>query len=67
MEEGQNNADEVFRRILNLRVGEAFLFAPPALLCRKDRIAPERLGSDLLQMKVRKRVTWDGGKSIVCI
>lgn len=65
--EEQKNPDELFRRILNLGVGEALLFAPSALLYRTDGITPETLGSDLLQVKVRKRVTWDGGKSIVCV
>ncbi len=65
--EEQKNPDELFRRILNLRVGEALLFAPSALLYCADGRTPERLGSDLLQMKMRKRVTWDGGKSVVCV
>lgn len=51
MGEGQNNTDEVFRGILNLRVGEALLFAPSALLYRTDGRAPERLGSDFLAPK----------------
>ena len=63
----QKDSDELFRRILHLRVGEALLFAPSALLYRTDEGPPERLGSDPLQMKMRKRVTWDGGKSVVCI
>ena len=62
----EQNSPELFRRILNLRVGEALLFAPSTLLCRKHGRTPERLGTDLLQIKVRRRVTWDGGKSIVC-
>ena len=65
--EEQKDSDELFRRILKLRVGEALMFAPSALLYRSDESSPERLGSDLLQIKVRRRVTWDGGKSIVCI
>lgn len=66
--EEQKNPDELFRRILNLGVGEALLFAPSALLYRTDGITPEMLGSDLLQAKVRKSVTWDGGEnSIVCV
>lgn len=65
MEEEKNDPDGLFRRILNLRVGEALLFAPSALLCRVNGRTPERLGSDLLQVRVRRRVTWDGGKSIV--
>ena len=67
MEEEKTNPDGLFRRILNLRVGEALLFAPSALICRENRRKPERLGSDILQIKVRRRVTWDGGKSIVCM
>ena len=65
MEEEEN--PELFRRILNLRVGEAFLFAPSTLLCRSDARKLERLGPDLLHIKVRRRVTWDGGKSIFCV
>lgn len=56
--EEQKNPDELVRRILNLGVGEALLFAPSAVLYRTDWIMPEMLGSDLLQAKVRKRVTW---------
>ena len=58
---------ELFEQILNLRVGEALVFAPSALLSgkRDGSQGARRLGSDLLQIKVRKRLTWDGGKSIV--
>lgn len=67
MDEGKHGSEELFKRVLNLRVGEALLFAPSALLGSADESAPRRLGSTLLQIKVRKRLTWDGGKSIVCI
>ena len=67
MSHEKNDSEELFKRILNLRVGEALLFVPSALLMRADRGSPSRLGSDLLQAKVRKRFTWDGGKSIVCV
>ena len=46
--EEQKNPDELFRRILNLKVGDALPFAPSALLYRTDGIMPEMLGSDLL-------------------
>lgn len=65
--DSKNSSEELFNRIVNLRVGNALLFAPSALLGRADVKTPERLGSDLLHMKVRKRLTWDGGKSIVCL
>ena len=62
MEERKNTTKKLFKRILNLRIGEALLFAPSALLGRADGELPEKF-----QIKVRKRLTWDGGKSIVCV
>ena len=62
----KRNPDEIFRQILKLRVGEALVFAPSTILRRRYGGEPERLGSSLLQIKVRKRLTWDGGKSILC-
>ena len=46
--EEQKNPDELYRRILNLGVGEALLFAPSALLYRMNGIMLETLGLDLL-------------------
>lgn len=66
MDEQKHDSEEVFSRILNLRVGEALVFAPSALLGRTYGGVLDRLGSNLLQIKVRKRLTWDGGKSVVC-
>lgn len=76
MEDDRN--PELFKRIMDLRVGEALLFAPSTLLldCSGDTFdgwgddsenvgMPTRLGAELLKIKVRRRVTWDGGKSIL--
>lgn len=65
--DNKDSSEELFNRIVNLRVGNALLFAPSALLGRMDLETPKRLGSDLLHMKVRKRLTWDGGESTVCL
>lgn len=65
--DNKDSFEELFNRIVNLRVGNALLFAPSALLGRRDLKTPKRLGSEVLHMKVRKRLTWDGGKSIVCL
>ena len=46
--EEQKNPGELFRRILNLGVGEALLVGPSALLYRMDRIMLETLGLDFL-------------------
>ena len=67
IEDEKNDSKELFSRILNLRVGEALLFVPSAILERDDKGTSSTLGSNLLQVQVRKRLTWDGGKSIVCV
>ncbi|KAI5921244.1 hypothetical protein F4810DRAFT_372079 [Camillea tinctor] len=75
---------DLFRNIVNLKVGEAFLFAPSALVGVRvgadgdDRgegesdglegsggMAVRRLGDEILKIRVRNRVTADGGKSIL--
>ena len=61
-EEGE---DDTFKRILDLHTGEALLFAPSALLPDGDDV--RKLGMELLKIKVRKRLTWDGGKSILAV
>jgi hypothetical protein len=59
----------LFGRIINLGVGEALLFAPSAILTRREEGEDKlcQLSSDILKVKIRKRLTWDGGKSIVCL
>ena len=59
---------EVFERILDLETGEALMFAPSAMVGEwswKEEGGKERKG--LWKMRVRKRVTWDGGKSLMCV
>lgn len=66
-------AAEVFSRIVKLRVGEALLFAPSAAIGVKSRSrkgrdeGPEfrKLGSGILKIRTRNRVTADGGRSIM--
>jgi len=51
---------ELFKKILSLRVGEAFVYAPSAIISRSaqgEDCALEKLGSGLLKVKVRKRLT----------
>ncbi|KAH9436823.1 hypothetical protein MCOR02_000486 [Pyricularia oryzae] len=66
-------AVEVFSRIVKLRVGEALVFAPSAAIGvnvhgRKQRSggsAFRKLGSGILKIRTRARVTADGGRSIM--
>ncbi|KAK2742686.1 hypothetical protein FQN57_005141 [Myotisia sp. PD_48] len=56
-------------RIVCLTVGEALLFAPSAIIYAgmqgNKRVGFRRLGADYLTIKVRERLTADGGKSIL--
>lgn len=58
----------LFYRIVNLRVGEALLFSPGAALgsAAEKPSSPglTRLGAGYLVIKIRKRLTEDGGKSV---
>lgn len=61
----------IFSNIVNLRVGEALLFSPSATVGieKGPEGLPviERLGANHLKIKVRKRLTTDGGKSEMAV
>lgn len=63
----EDEAMKIFDRIIDLRVGESLVFAPLGVMSYVDATTPTKLGSSLLRVKVRKRLTKDGGKSIVCV
>jgi hypothetical protein len=65
----KTSLENLFRRITNLRVGEALLFAPSAILSKRVEGGDVlfQLSSSLLKIKMRNRLTWDGGKSVVCV
>lgn len=66
-----NGLAELFSQIVRLRVGEALLFAPSAAVDVYEAGAGEdgrvfrRLGSGVRKIRVRNRVTADGGRSIM--
>ncbi|KAJ5606838.1 hypothetical protein N7537_003457 [Penicillium hordei] len=57
----------LFHKIVHLRVGEALLFSPSAVSCTASGGSQElrNLGSGYMVIKVRDRLTEDGGKSIL--
>ena len=59
----------VFREIVSLKVGEALLFSPTAMVaCKKNsykRNEIRRLGSDYIKVRIRARITADGGRSVL--
>ncbi|AEO64963.1 uncharacterized protein THITE_2111371 [Thermothielavioides terrestris NRRL 8126] len=64
---------ELFSRIVDLRVGEALLFAPSAIVGVKKRKDGQtgrcgdvkRLAHGVLKVRIRNRTTADGGRSIM--
>lgn len=66
-------AGELFNRIVALRAGEALLFAP-SIITGVKRAGEEsgldtdeliRLGNSVLKVRVRMRITQDGGRSVM--
>ncbi|KAJ5873621.1 uncharacterized protein N7473_013180 [Penicillium subrubescens] len=59
----------IFHRIVHLRVGEALLFSPSAVVSvtpkQADSLGMSRLGSGYVKIKIRDRLTEDGGKSVL--
>ena len=81
-ETNNTEALELFRSILSLKTGQALCFAPSAMMQvapgdgtwndatmagDEGEIVVRKLSEGMLKMNVRKRVTWDGGRSIVCL
>ncbi|GAB1198431.1 hypothetical protein APSETT444_007750 [Aspergillus pseudonomiae] len=67
----EKESTSAFDIIVRLRVGEALLFAPSAIVkvgtLEDGRVEFHRLGSDILPIKIRERLTSDGGKSVLSI
>lgn len=69
----ENPAAELFSHIVKLKVGEALMFAPSAILDKKGGGVGEKacpvefkvLGHEVLKIRIRKRLTADGGRSIM--
>lgn len=61
---------EIFERIVNLKAGEALLFSPSAMMgvgesSRQSTSRMKKLGMGYVKIIVRKRLTADGGRSIL--
>ncbi|KAL8787940.1 MAG: hypothetical protein Q9213_001967 [Squamulea squamosa] len=72
--DSQSNVREIFKTIVNLEAGQALLFSPSAMLgtrlvpgsdaSSRDAKIP-KLGLRYVKMRVRSRLTADGGKSVM--
>jgi len=63
-------AGDLLSHVVGLRIGEALLFAPSAVIRVDDRLGAQpaqikRLNQSFLKIRVRKRITKDGGRSIM--
>jgi hypothetical protein len=59
---------ELFQEIVRLATGEALVFAPNAIVGMagaEGKLVPVRLGHGVLKLRMRKRVTQDGGRSVL--
>ncbi|KAL8992992.1 MAG: hypothetical protein Q9188_007448 [Gyalolechia gomerana] len=54
----------IFVEIVELEPGEALMFSPSAMLEVEGEV-PKKLGMEWLKVRVRRRLTEDGGKSIL--
>jgi hypothetical protein len=77
--EGSKSNDSegsLLNQILRLKTGEALVFAPSAILglsTGDDEASGDgeqnwsTAANELIRARMRKRVTWDGGASILCV
>lgn len=63
-----HTASMIFKKIVGLEVGEALLFSPSAMVgvdVTSGGGGYTRLGAGFLKVRVRSRLTTDGGKSVL--
>ena len=69
-EVSKRDVAEIFKQIVNLEAGEALLFSPSAMI-EPDKDAGlqglkmQKLGPGYVKVRVRQRLTADGGRSIL--
>ncbi|MCJ1308418.1 hypothetical protein MMC25_002071 [Agyrium rufum] len=61
----KRNIQNMFAEIVELEPGEALMFSPSTILEMKEGEASRKLGMDSLKVRVRRRLTDDGGRSIL--
>lgn len=69
-ESSKRDVGEIFRQIVNLDAGQALLFSPSAMLgvdgySDHQHLSMKKLGTGYVKMRVRQRLTTDGGRSIL--
>jgi len=62
-----DNDKEILRQIESLETGEALVYAPNAVMGREEDGTLVKLPGQLLKLNIRKRITKDGGESIMAV
>jgi hypothetical protein len=66
---GESSGKNILPKIVGLNVGEALLFAPSAIVGMETGSGGvakvKRLGEKYLKIRIRSRLTADGGKSVI--
>jgi DNA helicase HerA-like ATPase len=58
----------LFQKIVSLKTGEAHIFAPSTIVGSTDGDGKwVKLSEGMLKVTMRKRLTWDGGRSVVAV
>lgn len=63
----KRNVRSMFGEIVELEPGDALMFSPSAMLEPLEGQVPRKLGMEWLKVRVRRRLTEDGGRSILAI
>ena len=70
-QEGEGQLDEYdsfLSQVVKLRVGEAFVFSPSSIVDLKGKAKKlEPLGLKIIKVKIRMRLTADGGKTRIVV
>ena len=61
----KRNVQSIFAEIVDLEPGEALIFSPSAMLELVQGEISGKLGMGWLKVQVRRRLTEDGGRSIL--
>lgn len=57
----------VFEEIMKLRTGEAVVYAPKGVVMEEEEGEVKKMGTAHQIVKIRKRVTADGGSSLLAV
>jgi len=66
-ESEKHNVKEIFGEIVKLNAGQALLFSPSAMLDVNAEGKAQKLGLGYVKVGIRKRITTDGGRSIMAV